>query len=556
MANRGLESSTKGGEGDAPIFDFSSVHSLLGEERKNNAERYEKQQAKRANQAAALNSLDDKLKITGHSNHQNALQGKLDGLKTWAMEQYASGGETVFADNFEKRREWENKINDFTKYNSYSTNIKEALQKEIDTAKKKDYDIEPGEMEYFNKYTGMSLEEQMQNRLPNFTERRLSAEELYDKAGYDKLNIMSKYSRDTKPDKKGVYHTKSGTVVSNGKIAGNVATIMGNTDTPFFRNIAEQSVKEVKGSGLVQEKIIENGEWVTNPDFQDVVNQHIEQNIIDIMETRNAKQTDSGSTRHQVPGHTKDIEELFIPLDKGDSGVKVSKRAKIIKDKKVKIGEEDVNLASDVWTDDAGNYFIETNVDMWKNKDGLLTTDKDQAGEGVDVIPRGSILDRNKEVVEGDDLKNIEQYREVESYDTGTGYSVVLDEKADLSAVDLYVDAEGYEVKADASQGLKDATVSEFRSDVKYKKDGDKYIFEGDDDFDNAEGEVFTEDIVTVTTPKDRNSFKRIPYTKEIANKMPELAAKVEEAKNEGKVNEAKKKTTSKKGGASRFNKK
>ena len=86
-------------KGEAQIVDLSGVNDAIANEQAFNRKQNAQEQAAKATKAAALNSLDSKLKNESWTNHNAYVQENLDGLREWAKGKYADNGETVFADN-------------------------------------------------------------------------------------------------------------------------------------------------------------------------------------------------------------------------------------------------------------------------------------------------------------------------------------------------------------------------------------------------------------------------------------------------------------------------
>jgi len=257
------------GKGEAQVFDLQPLVKTLGDRAEADRKRHAKKVAERATKAATLNALDDKLKVEGHHTHSQFLQENLDELRNWATEKYATGGEDVFVKDPKAKAEWEGKINNFVGLNQASKNIKTSLQAQIDRSMSNEYEMERADVEAFNEYMSLPLDEQMKRPLPTLGDRELTAADIFTKEKLNTRTTSKVVGYAGKPDPKtGRIMTTSGKVSSDQLLDDQTNLALNDPESPYARAAYKEAAEAVLGEGFTPQFIKdENGEKVDNPEF-------------------------------------------------------------------------------------------------------------------------------------------------------------------------------------------------------------------------------------------------------------------------------------------------
>lgn len=512
------------GKGEAQVFNMRGISDLMSEMRQENRDRAARDTAERATKAATLNALDDKLNVQGHHNHNVFLQERLDDIRNFATDMYAKHGEEVFAENKEARAEWENKINDFKKYNQYSKNIKGALQDQINRSVSNDYKMDEASVQAFNEYMDLPLDEQMKRGLPVIGERELSVEEYFNKGGYNRLmdKTAREFGYDTAPSETGDYKRVSGVSIDKGRYEGLRDLILENPNSPYHRAVSKEAVEVITGNGLIPPQVRDpqTGEMVDNPRFINAINQYVAGRTEELMDAYAPKEKVITSKKYdERKDETQEEETVITPMGEDEGGFRIKEKLEVV-DK----GGKSREVATDLFKGESGKVYFRSAKDMYKNKDGKLTFVKEDAVGPV--IPEGTIIDRQGNEAD----EKYSPMRDVKTRKTGEWSSVKTKETADLSSIPYYISDEGKKVELSGEEGFEKARISELVEDAKYKESNDNIIFEDDPDYDLVDGEEKTGDFVKVKTSKG-TKFRTIPYNDEVKEKYEN----VEKQRSEGK---------------------
>jgi hypothetical protein len=521
------------GKGTAQVFDMSDLSKFLAETRKENRDKAEKDLAKRATKAATLNALDDKLQIEGHSKHGVFLQERLDDVRNFATEMYGKYGEEVFVDNPDARAEWENKINDFKKYNQYSKNIKADLKAQIDRSKTTGNEMNAEDVKAFNEYLDLPLDEQMKRGLPYINERELSAVEEFDESSFSGLidGVAKEYGYDTAPDESGDYKRISGVMIDKGKYEDLVNTILTNKNSPYYIAASREAIQEVRGANLIQEEIRDpqTGDMIPNPQFMDVVNQHIEANTRDLMDNYSPKTKVITSRQYDKRSDkTQEEETTFTPMGEEEGGFRFEEKLEFA-DYEVKNPETGEptgetykvsDYIADTYKSNTGKGYFKLAKNMWV-KDGKMYAKEVEGGKKLD---KNTVIDSSGNAPEKNE--KLTPQRKVKTRKTGNWYSVKTGETADLSSVPYYINREGQKVKISGAEGFEKARITEYVEDAKYVESDGSIIFEDDPDFNKVatKDNTKTGPFIKIKGSKGKD-FVTIPYTDEAKEKFPKAEA-------------------------------
>lgn len=510
------------GKGAAQVFSFQPLIQTLADQAEINRERNAKKEAERANKAAALNALDDKLKVEGHHSHQKFLQDNLDSLRDYATEQYAEHGEMVFADNPKAKQGWEDKINEFKGYNDASRNIKSSLQSQIDRSMSNEFEMDREGVKDLNEYMDLPLDQQMQRGLPLINERELTVDELFDKGGYGDLmdNTARQFGYETAPAGKGEYKTISGVSIDPKRYGQAREVILTNRKSPYYRAVAREQQEELRGSGLIPETIAdETGQEVPNPAYLDVLNERIKKRTEDLMDAYAPKEKITTSRKY-APARVTEEEVQVVPLGEEEGAFRIKELPESIS----KGGKYEKHVSDVFRGEETGEIYMKTKTPMYRTKGGGLTITKFK-GAGA-PIPAGAIINRRGEESE----ENLKAVREIKERKTGDWFAVTTKKTIDLSGVPYHIDSEGNKVKLSGEEGFDNSSVSELAEGAVYKESGKKIIFEDDPKYSQTKGEEKKGDFVKIKPSKGK-AFVTIPYTKEVKVKIPELETKRQETK-------------------------
>lgn len=518
------------GKGEAQVFSQKPMLDLLAEERAVNRDRYAKQQAKKASKAAALNALDDKLKVEGHHSHQKFIQDNLDELHNYATEMYGKHGETVFADNSEAKAEWKSKINDFKKYNSASKNIKTALQAQIDRSMSTDFEMDDASVKSFNDYMNLPLDEQIRTGLPTINERDLTVEELFEEGPISDLmkNTVKEFGYDTKPTDGGEYKRIAGVSIDKDKYNAAKTLALKNPKSPTNRAIYKEQQEIMDGHALIPRTIRdEQGNEVENPEYLDVLNQRVEQRIDNLMETHVPREKYT-TTRKTVPGAAKKVTPTITEVTESERGYTRSGAPKAFKG--------NVFFSKGATDTESGKKYFKTKNPIYVyNGQGYtrenLPVEAGEANVDVKPIQIGSWVDESFNVKP--DESNLREAEEAETFPVKREVTIQDSPKKDIRVTEL-INPDGTVEKIAEGRIIEKGQLVAYHKKEVTDVDG-KIVHKGEKGFDEGKkrtiqvATIKTKDAIyeTEVTPEIREQFKE-SFT-QIGEDEPEEEVKAED---------------------------
>ena len=506
------------GKGAAQIVDQRPMQNFLAEDRAYNRKVNADKVAKKASKAAAIDSLDDKLKNESWSRHFDYNQKKLDDIHNYAIDSYSKYGENVFVDDNDKKAEWEGMINDFVKSNQQSKLLTTEANKNLARAQKIN-ELEPESAGEFNRWLDLSPEQQLSTPMPLLKDREYSLGEVVDKNLKTELSALGKPKKSfsTKADKEGKFSQITITGGTDQEIKDLASKVVKNKNSVVGQKAIRDAAEEINRE-LVPETIIENGKEVDNPEFLDAISSHAEQLVFEEIRGKVPQQSKEQRARF-VPGAGKEKVELNVSeVTTGEKGWQTEG----LPTKTIEKTNVDV---SNVATDPTGKKYYKLQQPIVVI-DGKATKDMSRAEEGT-VYDIGVWIDNDFN--EKGDTKNLTAVKEFKDRPVKQQFNIESPEKATIKSK-YYIDDDGTKVKITDATVLEGATILDYK-ETEVNESEDKVTFSDEKGFKDKN----KTSIETVLVKAKGGTFN-IPVTDALRQQYPETFNMIKDKKDAGVV--------------------